>query len=245
MNLMLIHGFGGCAGDWNQFLEHFDPNATTIRPSLPGHGGKDDVCSHGAIEAWVGAQEVPRNTVVMGYSMGGRMAALLAKRCHREGNPLKGLVMISAGLGFSSEEARNQRRIDDQLWASLLREHPDRFWAEWYSQDLFSTFQAGEFAGKTAWLRARESLSGARLAEALADLSPAAHEPLGPVLAGQIGAPLLYIAGEKDKKYAAAASQIQTLVPGATVKIIPGVGHVIPVEAPEALARTVRNFLDS
>ncbi|NUM88026.1 MAG: alpha/beta fold hydrolase [Bdellovibrionales bacterium] len=237
MNLVLLHGFGGGPENWGEFQSLLGWHGSVQALTLPGHGGKDVI----SLEAWLGGTEIPENSVVLGYSMGGRLATLLAEKQQRAGRPLRGLILVSSGLGVSADRA--QRAQEDAAWAALLRADSTAFWHQWYAQEIFRSFREGNFSGKSRWLILRGDQDAGRLAAALESFGPAAHRPLERVLAGQIGCPLLYIAGESDKKYAAVASRVRELVPAARVRIITGAGHVIPVEAPAELARAVKDFV--
>ena len=56
----------------------------------------------------------------------------------------------------------------------------------------------------------------------------------------RITCPTLVIAGEKDRLRSIAESEeLRDGIPGATMTIMQGVGHMMPMEAPEALSRIV------
>ena len=71
----------------------------------------------------------------------------------------------------------------------------------------------------------------------------AAREDLRPVLAG-ITVPTAVIVGEEDRLTPPALSEeIHALATGSTLHVIPGCGHLPPIEAPKALAAVLRNWL--
>lgn len=59
------------------------------------------------------------------------------------------------------------------------------------------------------------------------------------------GAPVLILSGEADAIIPAAdAQRMHELAPASRVEIIPGAGHMVPVEKPAELAASLRRFLN-
>ena len=56
----------------------------------------------------------------------------------------------------------------------------------------------------------------------------------------KIACPTLVIAGEKDRLRSIAESEeLRAGIPGATMAVMQGVGHMMPMEAPEQLSRII------
>jgi pimeloyl-ACP methyl ester carboxylesterase len=64
-------------------------------------------------------------------------------------------------------------------------------------------------------------------------------------LLGRIEAPALVVAGERDVIARRHTELIARSIPGAELVILPGQGHMTPVEAPELLGGLVAGFLGS
>lgn len=63
---------------------------------------------------------------------------------------------------------------------------------------------------------------------------------------GEIACPTLVIAGENDRLRSIAESEeLRDGIPGATMIVMPGVGHMMPMEAPDALARIIIDWWKS
>jgi pimeloyl-ACP methyl ester carboxylesterase len=63
---------------------------------------------------------------------------------------------------------------------------------------------------------------------------------------GELAAPTLVVSGERDiPDFAAMASLVAERVPGCALEIVPGCGHLVPLERPEALAAAILAFLTS
>jgi proline iminopeptidase len=60
---------------------------------------------------------------------------------------------------------------------------------------------------------------------------------------GELQLPVLFIAGEHDEARPSTMHELARLVPGAEVVIVPGVGHRLLADAPEATTRAIREFL--
>lgn len=82
--VVLLHGFGGCSGVWEDVVEHLNGVFTTIAYDLPGHGLSIDYPKAGsaktaarAVLADLAARGIERVHLV-GHSMGGAVATLAA-----------------------------------------------------------------------------------------------------------------------------------------------------------------------
>jgi pimeloyl-ACP methyl ester carboxylesterase len=72
---------------------------------------------------------------------------------------------------------------------------------------------------------------------AVYDFDVSAHLP-------RIGIPTLVVSGSADTLIKPeATAEIAALIPGATLETIESAGHIIPVEAPDAFAKTLQDFL--
>jgi pimeloyl-ACP methyl ester carboxylesterase len=61
-----------------------------------------------------------------------------------------------------------------------------------------------------------------------------------------INVPTLLVYGDQDVRAPlTVAEDLQAAIPGSTLVVLPGVGHVCNIEAPEAFNGAVRNFLQT
>jgi 2-succinyl-6-hydroxy-2,4-cyclohexadiene-1-carboxylate synthase len=190
------------------------------------------------------ASMVGGSFALCGYSMGGRIAILAAKELLARKKKPDALILVSAGFGFPTDEEREERNRHDLDWAALAESDAEGFWKKWYEQELFASFQALTEANRAAWLEHRKAMDIADLTSQLRFLGPGRHEHLLPTvkdLAGK-GVRVLYIAGELDKKYSE-LSRSAGEIPGVLVDTVPHAGHVLPLEAPEALALRITRFI--
>ena len=79
MKIALLHGFLGDPHVWDRTIEAWSrPGDEFIVPTLPGHGPRESVWSTWDGNLAVVAQAVSKADVVVGYSLGGRIALGLA-----------------------------------------------------------------------------------------------------------------------------------------------------------------------
>ncbi len=176
--------------------------------------------------------EEPR--VIMGYSMGGRLAmqVLLAyPQLWSAG------VLISAHPG---EEDNAQRQEWRESWMDRFssEENFSQVVNEWQSQELLASSP-----GKKYKVR-EEDFDREALALALARWDRTQHLfSLEEV--EDIGRPLLWCWGQQDGVYSQLYRQLKEQgIPGQWTEV-PGAGHRVPVDAPRELASAMVKFLQS
>ncbi|MGZ3705812.1 MAG: hypothetical protein ACXWP1_07720, partial [Bdellovibrionota bacterium] len=146
--------------------------------------------------------------------------------------------------GFDTDAERAERNREDEEWAALAASNPDEFWKKWYDQEIFASLKIVPDAMRETWMEQRKALDAAVLAGQLKNLGPGRHGDLWPVLKEVMakGVKIYYIAGALDKKYVEVAAKVKAL-PGTLVDIVEGAGHLVPLEAPEALAIRIAKFI--
>lgn len=230
MKLVYLHGMGGSPRDWDSVSALLPGLAL----SLP-HGISFDAAAE-KIAGQLRALHEP--FVLCGYSMGGRLGIRVAKKL--AGNSqLRGVFLLSTGLGFDSDEERSQRRAIDERWAERAGEDSALFWKDWYQQELFASFSQLPESTRRKWMGDRFSLNIEHLLSQFRMLGPGNHEYLLPELEAvqKAGISVLYIVGERDKKYLKIAQQLEL-----PTETLDG-GHILPIENPVAVAQSLEQFL--
>jgi 2-succinyl-6-hydroxy-2,4-cyclohexadiene-1-carboxylate synthase len=176
--------------------------------------------------------------VVVGYSMGGRIALHAAVR---DPAAFRALVLVGATPGIEDELERRSRRAADETLADWIETQPIQSVVEhWESQAVFSTQSPGLV---TAQRRGRLSHRPRELAAMLRATGQGALEPLWDDLP-RLSLPVLAVAGDRDRKYAALAERIVAAMPNARTALVPGAGHAAQLEQPEAFSALLADFLD-
>ncbi len=184
------------------------------------------------------AERVDDGDVVVGYSMGGRLALAAALR-----RPPKfgALVLVGTSAGIEDEAAREERRRRDDELADWLEQHTIEEFAErWEAQPVFAT-QPPELV--TAQRPGRLSHDPARLAQLLRSAGQGMFDPVWDELE-RIDCPVLAVAGEMDGKYADASFRIAERVKHGRARLVPGAGHAPQLERPAEFAALLLEFLD-
>jgi 2-succinyl-6-hydroxy-2,4-cyclohexadiene-1-carboxylate synthase len=176
------------------------------------------------------------DAVVVGYSMGGRLAlhAALDSRW-------AGLVVVGASAGISDADERRRRREADAELAAWISAHPiDEVVARWERNPVFSSQSQSLVEAQRP---GRLAHSPADLARLLRSAGQGALDPIWDRL-GSLEMPVLALAGESDHTYRAASERIASLVPRGSAGVIPGAGHAAHLEAPDAVADAILSFVD-
>ena len=179
--------------------------------------------------------------VLVGYSMGGRIAAETMVR--HPGLPLAGLVLESAGLGPADDTARAALARRNGEWAARLREGGVAAFMDWWETlPLFASQRELPPATRAAIRADREAHDAETLArslEAWGAHHQAAESETAAALAQMrvAGRPVLYLVGSRDERYAALAVRVRAA--GLPARLVEGAGHNVHLEKPEVFSRAV------
>ena len=260
--LLFVHGFLGNRHDWEQIVETLSAHALCISIDLPGHGLSTNVPATtfddaaDAIVEILDAEGIP-SAILVGYSMGGRIALYTALRHPRR---FEALVLESATAGIANTAERDVRQHRDMQLAQELEElELAAFLRWWYSQPLFASLSKRPDLLATMLIR-RESQEPKALAGALRAYCQGVQPSLWERLK-EIDIPVLLMAGEEDRKYMLVARSLYGRLlehdrddvsvrvlrgDGArahTEHIVPGAGHNVHLEAPAAFSQHLREFV--
>jgi 2-succinyl-6-hydroxy-2,4-cyclohexadiene-1-carboxylate synthase len=184
------------------------------------------------------ASRVDDGDVVVGYSMGGRLALRAAlRRPDRFG----ALVLVGASAGIEDEAERLGRRRADEELADWIETHTiEEFVTRWEDQAVFAS-QSPELLEMQR--PGRLSHEPRRLAQLLRSGGQGVFEPVWDQLE-TIDCPVLALAGEQDTRYADAAYRTAERVKHGQARRVAGAGHAPQLERPEEFAELLVDFLD-
>jgi 2-succinyl-6-hydroxy-2,4-cyclohexadiene-1-carboxylate synthase len=191
------------------------------------------------------AEQVPDHSIVIGYSMGARLALALAIEFPER---IAGLMLISGNPGIESDDQRKQRFEHDSVLAGRLEklvspEQREVFLEMWYQQPVFATIpdqvRNSEIARKLQHDHALWS-------KVLRTFSVAEQPNYWPRL-NAIEVPIWMVAGQNDEKYSSIARRIVDESQSSKSKavIVKQSGHIVHREQTQGLVQIIGEFLQA
>ena len=232
--VLALHYWAGSGHEFEALRPLLAPGTTLLRPNLPGFGGQVAPAgfdySVGAYADWVEAYALAhhvRDFVLLGHSMGGKVALALAAR---QPAGLRRLVLLSPSPPTPEPMTAADRTA--ALAAFGNQAAAEQTFHKITHRPLVAAQQAAVVADNLrsqrpawdAWLQlgSRENLAAAMPALAV---------------------PCRLLVGQHDRAITPATQRRHTLphLPAGTAcTVVPGAGHLLPLEAPETVAEALR-----
>ena len=258
---LLLHGWPGDRGDWRSVLPLLAGQLDVVVPDLRGFGDSDkhpvdpgegysaaaQVRSVAGLVDELGLGRV----VVAGYDVGSRVAQMLARtrpelvRALVIAPPLPGVGERVLSPDAQREywyQAFHQLELAEQLVdgrPDAVREYLRHFWSHWAGPSfaladaeldrLVEHYGApGAFVASIAWYRA----GSGTVAVSVAETAPAPED--------RIGGPTQVLWPGHDPLFPPEWSdRLDAFFSDVTLTRVPGAGHFVPLEAPDAFARAL------
>ncbi len=245
--LLLLHGFTGSGETWSPFagawaayrriaVDHLGHGRSSV-PADPARYALDRAADD--LAALLDHRNVPA-AAVLGYSMGGRLALRFALAYPAR---VAALILVSASPGLAGETARRARIAADAALAGRIeREGVPAFIDYWERLPLFATQTALPPSVRDRQRAQRLRHSAVGLANSLRGAGAGQDPPALEALSA-LRMPVLLIVGEEDPRYCALAAAMQARLPRSALVRVPGAGHAVHLEAPNAFAEAVARFL--
>jgi 2-succinyl-6-hydroxy-2,4-cyclohexadiene-1-carboxylate synthase len=232
---VLLHGFTQTRQSWRRTAAALGGRYRALAPDLPGHGQAAErrPASFAACAAYVRAL-ADEPVVLVGYSMGGRIALYTALALP---GLVQRLVLVGASPGIADAAEREERRMADAALADRIETIGiEAFAQEWGAQELFAG-QDGRVAAAAHADRLRNTPHG--LAAALRGLGTGVMPSLWDRL-GELAMPVALVVGERDAKFRAIAGRMAPAIPDCRVDVVDGAGHAAQLEQPDVVAAAIR-----
>ena len=242
--LVLLHGFLGSHKDWYEVTDRLEFGFDKLIIDLPGHGKSlpppafyslENTCR--SILTLLDEQHID-SCILLGYSMGGRLALHLAVTFpHR----FRALILESASPGITEEsERRLKRQWEEKIIRKLQTSDMATFIHDWYKNPLFHSLR--RHPDFTMLVKRRCRNDPEALGLALRNLGAGTMPSLWCRLA-ELKMPVLTICGELDRKYRTISKKIMDANPAISVITAPDCGHNIHFENSTYFCNTVNTFL--
>jgi pimeloyl-ACP methyl ester carboxylesterase len=246
--LILVHGLGGAAANWTELAPLLVPNHRLLVPDLPGHGGSEALPAVSGLEpfadrvAALAAREGMLPAPVVGHSLGGAVVLRLALRHPDDVSAV--VLAAAAGLSLGSIWGR-------QLQSVFSTVRPGRLAARWRGlvsrSLLLRRFVFGFVSVADPGSLTNEAVEGFLAAQLLhTDVDSAwqalrADDPRQELEA--VRCPVLVLWGAEDMQLPLDDAFEYARRLRAPLRVIPGCGHLLIGERPDACADAIDDFL--
>ena len=232
---------GGSGREWDEVVALLGPGYRTVRVDLPGFGGSAGETGYGVeamADAVAEALQGLQSYVLVGHSMSGKVALVLARRSETlQAKELRGLVLVAPSppepepmaddkrsmmLGLLSE-----RHADDLARAKgYITKNEERDIPDAVEQRASAEVLRMNRAAWVAWLQHGSKEDWAERV-------------------GVLGVPAVLVAGEKDASLGPKQQRETTLkhLGNARLVTVKGCSHLVPMERAEEMAQILREFV--
>jgi len=220
MRIIFLHGWGHTAELWRGIAEKLEHCGATEVWDLPGFGKEPLVSAEwgiGDYADWVSKKigESSDEIVLIGHSFGGRVASLLASR---KPQYLRAIVLVGAPCIYRPSIIIRLKSAIASIVKPIV---PVSIRRMLITEDLRSAEDSG--IGRVF----RNAVTNDQTSSL----------PM-------ISVPTLLLCGENDDAAPVAmAKEIQSLIPGSTLTVLPGVGHNVHIDNPILTYGVIERFL--
>ncbi len=246
--IVFLHGFLGSARDWEPIIDGckspIEKLAIDLQPADDWQSG-----IHSIIELIAdGNKGSAANTILVGYSMGARIALGVSLECR-----LAGLVFVSGSPGIEDSIELSRRGIADRQMSERLegmanpgiaKKMLPRFLDLWYRQPVFDSLNETQIADLVAW---RSDMDCQRQSDLMRTFTIGNQPDFWPRLCelhanAKNSTPVLIVAGERDAKYVDISQRFVRANTSAHLAIVANAGHNVPREQPEKFCEILDDF---
>jgi 2-succinyl-6-hydroxy-2,4-cyclohexadiene-1-carboxylate synthase len=234
---VFLHGFTGDSRTWEEITEQLKKGCQCISIDIIGHGKSDspsdaarysmDAVSHDIHS--VLSQLGVKKAVIIGYSMGGRLALHFSNLYP---DFVSALILESASPGLRTDEEQAERRERDQALADKILDEGIRSFVDlWEEVPLFSTQKRLPLVKQEKIREQRLQQSPAGLSNSLKGMGTGAQPSWWETLE-DLMFPVILLVGELDHKFVGIAKDMIDLNRDFEIITFFDTGHAIHVEEP-------------
>jgi 3-oxoadipate enol-lactonase len=233
--IVFVHGINMSSDVWSDVFERLTAERLVVAFDLRGHGKSDRSGPFGAADYADDTLSVMDHLRIarahlVGTSFGGAVACVVAARAPSR---VASILAIGSALRVEGLDV-------DGAVAALRAAGVRPFFASFLPQ---ASFAPGTDAAIIE--RALDAASANREIETVVDVSTTALATDMTEVAREVRAPALVVTGELDATCPVAAGRAMANALGAEHRVLPGRGHVAPLEDPVGTARWVSEYVSS
>lgn len=246
--IVMLHGFTGSTTTWQQTIEELSSDYHVVAIDLVGHGS---TAVPGTVERYSMEQHIAdlhevlqqleiAQPIVLGYSMGGRLALGYTVMYPKE---VASLILESSSPGLRTAEEQLERRTADAKLADRIEhEGIKKFVDFWQDIPLFHSQKKLSTTQQQAIRNERLNQQPTGLANSLRGMGTGSQPSYWQELS-QLTLPVLLLTGSEDEKFEKIAEEMAESLPNAQHETINDAGHAIHVEKPQQFATMIKSYL--
>ena len=245
--ILLLHGFMGDRRIWDPMIERFCSFSNPITLDLLGHGDTSKPTEaepyrekHQLADLLHIIQSLELSPLLLlGYSMGGRLALKTALR-----NPslFSGLILESTNCGITDEAKREERKSTDHSRAAAIEDNFQKFLENWQKLDLFQSPLPQDEQRVKRYNSIQSQQSAEAVAASLRGFGTGFMQAVCRDVA-ELELPVLLLAGSDDKKYQQICAFLEDKLPNAIFASVRG-GHRVHLDNPKSYLEEIHKFID-
>ena len=247
--VIFLHGFTGNINDWSFIKGKLAAGYTPILIDLIGHGKSSSPAElkYYSYESQVGylLQIINKlnlvNPILVGYSMGGRLALTFAFSYPQK---VKALVLESTSFGLEKNSDKEERILNDKTIADRIQNSTlEEFINYWVNIPLFTSLKKMDSDKFEKLLDEKiASNNSIGLANSLLGFSTGKMKNYNKVLSN-LEKKVLLITGAMDEKFTAIGKSVVKDSRNCKLEIINDCGHNVHLENPEEFLKLLNSFL--
>ncbi|MCS7238329.1 MAG: alpha/beta hydrolase [Thermoguttaceae bacterium] len=243
--VLFVHGFPLDHSMWQNQIRALADKCRVLAPDLPGFGASSPITAEvmrmedfaDTLAGFLDAVGVNEPIVYCGLSMGGYIAWQFWRRYPSR---LRALILCDTRAGADPPEVADQRRVNANR---VLNEGPD-FFVDMMIPRLFAPAQVAQNSPLVQEMR--EVMRKTPRQSIAAALRGMAERPDARPWLGEIALPTLVLVGQEDALSTPAEMEtIAAAIRGSQFTLIPGAGHLAPLENPQAVNAALGQFLET
>ncbi len=240
-SLIFLHYFAGSSASWSEVITQLQETAHCIAPDLPGFGDSEPISERTVEAIAVVIAEMIRQLdlqryILIGHSMGGKVALALAST---QPPGLESLILLAPSPPTPEPIAASERSHLLQTYGSrsAAEETVHKITAQDLNESAFErVIQDNLRSSQEAWQAWLECGSRQDISSAMTTIT----------------VPVLVVVGAEDSVIPQALLQQEVVAAlnaernsagtaNTQLVVVPNAGHLLPIEAPEAIAELIRS----